>query len=386
MRPANSLSIAQRCRARLPHVNQRLASKAAQTALLAALLGLVGGASFWLVPPTLDAWQQLSAQDDPEALTERGLRADLTATRLQTELESALDTDDVDLAASFIALGAQQDLPVPPALRERYQAATTPAAVAIRTAREFYHGARDGEGATGAGLAGVVASDLTGIGDVRDLIHQGQKISRGEEPDQLVLGLAAVGLAVTGATILSVGAALPARAGVSTIKVAAKTGRLSKPLAANLTRLVGDAVDTKAVSAAATAAASLDLAATRTAARAAIRPASVARLSSVAEDVTTIGRRAGVRGTHDALALTRETAELRKVAVLAGKRGVSTRAILKVLGRGAVVLTSSVLVLASWIMGSVVYLWLALLLALALLKRVMRLISWGSRRILRLLF
>jgi hypothetical protein len=78
-----------------------------------------------------------------------------------------------------------------------------------------------GEGATGAGLAGVVASDLTGIGDVRDLIHQGQKMSRGEEPDQLVLGLAAVGLAVTGATILSVGAALPARAGVSTIKVAA---------------------------------------------------------------------------------------------------------------------------------------------------------------------
>ena len=202
-------------------MDQRVASKAAQAALLAALLALVGGASFWLAPPVLDAWQQLSAQDDPEALTERGLRAEFTAVRLQTELESALDTDDVDLAASFIALGIQQDLPVPPALRERYQAATTPAAVAICNAREFYHGARFGEGATGAGLAGDVASDLTGIGDVRDLIHQGQKMSRGEEPDQLVLGLAAVGLAVTGATILSVGAALPARAGVSTIKVAA---------------------------------------------------------------------------------------------------------------------------------------------------------------------
>lgn len=270
-------------------------------------------------------------------------------------------------------------MPVPAVLQERYQAATRNAATAKRGARDFFQGARDGEGASGAGLAGVIASDLTGIGDVRDLIYEGQKISRGEDPDNLVLGLAAVGLAVTGATIFSLGVAFPARAGVSTIKVAAKTGRLSKPLAANLGRLVGDAVDTKAVALAASAATRLDLVATRTAARAAVRPASLTRLRGVAEDVTLIGRQAGMRGAQEALAVSRSTAELRRVAVLAEKRGIGTRAVLKVLGRGAIVVTSSMMMLAGWVMAAIGYLWLALLVLLALLKRTVRLMSFGRR-------
>ena len=201
------------------------------------------------------------------------------------------------------------------------------------------------------------------------MVREGQKISRGEEPDHLVLGLSVVGLAVTGATIASVGVALPARAGVSSMRVAAKTGRFSKALAANVGRLMHDAIDTKAVTTAATAAARFDLVAVRSAARDTVRPAALAHLQDVAGDISIIGRRAGARGAQEALAITHDTAEVRRVARLAESRGVSTRAVLKILGRSALVLTSAGLALFGWITVGVGYVWLALTIVIALTRR-----------------
>lgn len=219
---------------------------------------------------------------------------------------------------------------------------------------------------------GVVTADLTGVGDVRDLIHEGGKIARGEAPDRLTLGFATVGLAVTGATIVTLGAALPARAGVSTLRAAVRSGRLSEPLAASVGRLAGEAVDEEAVAALATGAARLDLAVVRAAARDAIRPSALARLTDIAEDVAALGEKAGLRGALDALAVARDPTELRRAARLAKTRGAGMRAVLKLLGRGALALTAGVFVLAGWVFAGVGYVWLALLLVLALLKRAMR--------------
>lgn len=347
------------------------------TAMVAA--AAVAGGS-WLLPRTLTSWTWLEARNEPLALTDLGLHNELTHARLQHELDAALTANDIDLAGSFITLAAQQNLPVPPALMARYRAETTPAAETLRAARAFYEGARDGESTSGAGLAGVIASDLTGIGDVRDLIHEGRKAQRGEETDNLTLGLAAVGLAITGATIVSLGMAMPARAGVSTLKVAVKSGRISRPLAATLSRAVHEAVDTRALTAAAGAASRLELSSARAAARSAIRPASLTHLRGMAENVTLIGRKAGVRGAQEALTVARDGADLRRVARLSESRGLGTRAVLKVLGRGAIALTSSAAILAGWLMAGVSYLWLVLLLFLAVTKRITRLI-WrrGSR-------
>jgi len=347
------------------------------TAMVAA--AAVAGGS-WLLPRTLTSWTWLEARNDPLALTDLGLHNELTPARLERELDAALSAGDIDLAGSFVALAGQQNIPVPPVLMARYRAETTPAAETLRAARAFYEGARDGESTSGAGLAGVIASDLTGIGDVRDLIHEGQKAQRGEETDNLTLGLAAVGLAITGATIVSLGMAMPARAGVSTLKVAVKSGRISRPLAATLGRAVHEAVDTKALAVAAGAASRLELSSARAAVSSAIRPASLTRLRGMADDVTVIGRKAGVRGAQEALTVARDGADLRRVARLSESRGLSTRAVMKVLGRGAIALTSSAAILAGWLMAGASYLWLALLLFLAVTKRITRLIWRTGRR------
>ena len=359
------------------------AKKVPYAILAATMFALLGAGGWWVTNRALEAWTWLEARDDPAALSTLALKTELTTDRLQNDFNAALDAEDVDLASSYLELAAQQGMLVAPALPERYRAATSPSATARRSALEFYEGARSGEGVSGAGIAGVVVSDLTGIGDVRDLIHEGQKMARGVEPDHLVLGLAAVGLIVTGATIASVGAALPARAGMSTIKVAARTGRISKPLAAQLGRIMNGAIDAPAVRTAATAAARFDLAAARAAVRDAVKPAAFVRLQAVAGDVATITRRAGVRGAHEAMTIAQDAAELRSIARLAETRGLSARAILKVLGRGAITLGAGVVVFAGWMMAAVSYFWIALLVILAILKRAVRMAAWTTRQVAR---
>ncbi|MGE3245952.1 MAG: hypothetical protein AB7J19_06435 [Beijerinckiaceae bacterium] len=352
-------------------------------ALIAVFILVLGAGALWFAPRGADAWPRLMARDDPAALTALGLKDSLTPAHLVAEMRAALDAGDIDLAQSFAKLAEQERMAVPPDLSARLETQTSTAASALRGVRDFIGGARSGTADSGAGLAGVVASDLTGVGDVRDLVSEGRKMARGEEPDRLVLGLATAGLAITGATIVSLGAAMPARAGATAIKTAAKTGRLSRPLAARIGRLVGEAVDPKAATAAASAAARFELVAARQAAQQAVRPAALKRLGTIASDVAMIGRRGGVRTAQEALAVSRSGAELGRVARLAEVRGGATRAVLKVLGRGAIVLTSGALILAGWVFSAVTWLWLALLVMLALARRFARIVAWGGRKALR---
>jgi hypothetical protein len=332
---------------------------------LAALIAV----GWFVAPRALDACDWAAAKDDPVALTARGLEANFTPTRLEFELEAALASDDLDLAGSLMALAQQQGMQAPLSLRERYAAATTVVELAKRGAHDFYLGVVERRATGGPGLAGVVASDLTGGGDLRDIIHEARKISRGEEPDRLVLGLAAVGLAVTGVTIASVGVALPARVGISSMRVAAKASRFSKPLAADVGRLAHDAFDATAITGAAAAAARFNLATARAAALGAVRPAALAPLRAMAEDVAIIGRRAGVRGAQEALSVAHDAAEVRLLARIAESRGVGARAALKILGRGAYALTAAGVEVFGWIAAGIGYSWLALALAVAFARR-----------------
>ena len=75
-------------------------------------------------------------------------------------------------------------------------------------------------------------------------MREGSRLATGEKADELILGLAGVGLAITAGTYATLGAGTPARVGLSLAKVARKTGRMSadltslhRPLAARRRRL-----------------------------------------------------------------------------------------------------------------------------------------------------
>lgn len=74
-------------------------------------------------------------------------------------------------------------------------------------------------------IAGVV-TDFFVIGDIRDLTWQALNWSRGEDVDEVVAALSAIGLAATGAQVLSAGTASPIKGGVALLKLAKKMGKL----------------------------------------------------------------------------------------------------------------------------------------------------------------
>ncbi|WP_424362450.1 hypothetical protein [Methylocystis parvus] len=287
------------------------------------------------VAPALDGLHLAGAKDDPVALAGARLDQTLSPSRFSLELDAALKAGDEGLARSFIELGRPRGLA--PTSEQEARLAVLHAKADEKAVEDFtegfLHGARD----NGAALAGALVGDLTGYGDLRDLWNEGEKLKRGEEPDQLVVGLAAAGLALSAVTWSSVGAMLPARSGLTIVKGAQKAGRLSRPLAKALGASAAKAVDREALAAGVSAAAKLDVAAARVAAAKVVRPGALATFRALGEDAATLYRRAGARGTRDALAIAEDGAELRKAARLASARGGATRAIFATLGRGALV-------------------------------------------------
>ncbi|AWN47314.1 hypothetical protein DK419_14140 [Methylobacterium terrae] len=311
--------------------------RAAAALLLVGAAGIAGTAPV-LLPAAGRAFHLREAADDPAALASLRLPAVADAGRIGAGLDAAIEAGDDDLARSYLDLAAAQGVPVSPERRARVEALA--ASAPRRVLGEAATGFVSGEGAGMAGLAGAVAGDLVGYGDLRDLWREGGRLSRGETYDPLLLGLAAAGLALTGATIVSLGTSVPVHAGTTTLKLAARTGKLSRPLAARLTRSAGAAFDREALALVTAAAGRLDLAALRQGAKGVLRPGAFREIRSVGEQSARIQARLGARGTLQALSVAENADDLRRVARLSEGMGGRTRAVLALLGRGALVLGS----------------------------------------------
>ena len=329
--------------------------------IIAASLALALGAGV-LASPIRQSFREIAALDDSVARADLQLSRELTPARASRELAQALDAHDEDLAASLIELADERSVAVPVELRGRFdelRADRSP----LRIARDFKAGFVDGETGSGGAMSGALVADLSGFGDLRELTREGAKWMSGAEPDALIVGLSAAGLAVSAVTWTSLGAALPARGGLSIVKALQKTGRLSKPLAVELSRVAHGALDSGALKASAAAVARFDLAAAREATGSVIRPKALAGFRQLGSDVSVVYQRAGARGAQDVLATAGTRAEVRTAAEIAAAKGSKTRAVLKVLGRGVLLAGSLSLTILGWLFAAVGYLFAAASLA-----------------------
>ena len=205
-----------------------------------------------------------------------------------------------------------------------------------------------------ASLSGTVAGDLFVFGDIRDVVREGKHLAMGEDTDRLVLGLAAVGLVVTAATYVSVGGVAPLRAGLSLVKDARKVGRLGAGLTKWAGRSAREMVDTPVLQHAIASGSVLRPAQTMTAIKAAFRAEKAGALVRLAKDVGRVGEKAGIRAAQDTLKIAEGPKDVARAARLAEAKGGQTRAILKVLGRGALLLAAGAFNLTMWVFGALV--------------------------------
>lgn len=276
---------------------------------------LFGAAVLWSLPSASYAVRAIAAADDPVALSDLALTHAFDAPRAEREISEALTAGDTDLALSLVDLAQERGVAVAPELIDEVRTAATPSTV--EAVRKVARGFVTGEPDDGYSLTGTLLGDLFVFGDVRDAVRESAHAAQGKPVDTTILALAAAGIAITAGTYATVGAAAPARAGLSLAKVASRTGRIGS----KLTR--------------------------------ALRIEKTQNLVHLARDVGRVQSKAGTRAALDGLRVVDTPKDATRLARLADAKGGKTRAIVKVLGRGAIVLTTALWDLAGWIFWAI---------------------------------
>lgn len=315
--------------------------------IIAAGLCLLG--ALVLLPHAIESVNWLLIEDDPTALADRKLATAFDSNVAAREIEAALTAKDAELAKSFVELARDRQVPVAPDLAERVEIAVKADDSAAAKAGSFTRGLITGEPDDLVSLAGTALGDLFVFGDIRDALREGSRLASGQEADRLILGLAGVGIAITAGTYASLGVGSPARVGLSVVKAARKTGRLSARLGDWIGRSMRGVVDWSGLRKGLAGASLTEPAVAVRAIREAVKVEKADDLMRLARDVGRVQTKAGTKAALDGLRTANTPAEMARIAKLAEKSGGKTRAIIKLLGRGAIALTLAIFDLALWI-------------------------------------
>jgi hypothetical protein len=320
-------------------------------AVAGMVVSAVMAAALW--PHASDAWAVLAAQDDPAELSSLQVSSALRNSPglIHDNIEAALASGDADLAGSFAELARDNNVTLSEELSKRVSDAVTEDKSGAQFAKRFATGLVTGNADDVASLSGTVAGDLFVFGDIRDVVREGKHLAMGEETDHLILGLATAGLVVTAATYVSVGGAAPLRAGLTLVKDTRKVGRLSEGLVQFAGRSAREVVDAPVLQKAVASGSVLRPGETISAMKAAFRAEKAGALVRLAKDVGRVGEKAGIKAAQDTLKIAESPKEVARAARLAEKKGGQTRAILKTLGRGALLLATGAFNLTLWLFG-----------------------------------
>lgn len=320
-------------------------------AVAGMVVSAVMAATLW--PHARDAFALLAAQDDPAELSSLQVNSALRNNPglIRDNVEAALAAGDADLAGSFAELARDRNVALGEELSQRVSAAVAEDNSSVQFAKRFAIGLVTGNADDIASLSGTVAGDLFVWGDIRDVVREGKHMAMGEETDHLILGLATVGLAVTAATYVSVGGAVPLRAGLTLVKDTRKVGRLSEGLVQFAGRSAREVVDAPVLQKAVASGSVLRPGETISAMKAAFRAEKAGVLVRLAKDVGRVGEKAGIKAAQDTLKIAESPKEVARAARLAEQKGGQTRAILKTLGRGALLLATGAFNLTMWLFG-----------------------------------
>ena len=354
--------------------------------LALAAMTVSGAALAGMWPHAREAGAILAAQDDPAELSDLQVNSALRNNQniVAGQIEAALAAHDTGLASSFVDLAKAKDISLPEDLVQRVNEAIAEDSTTSHFVRRFATGLVTGNADDAGSLSGTVAGDLFVFGDIRDVVRESKHLVMGEDTDRLVLGLATAGLAVTAATYVSVGGVAPLRAGLTLVKDARKVGRLGEGLTEWAGRSAREVVDTSMLGDAVSSAAVTRPTQTVSAITAAFRAEKAGGLVRLAKDVGRVSEKAGARGALDTLKIAEGPEDVARAARLAEASGGKTRAILKLLGRGALLLAAGAFNLSWWVFGALFALFSLLASIKATTERVTQsVIDHGKRRRLR---
>ncbi len=294
--------------------------------IIASLALLVGS-----VKALLHYWQY----DELDPNIANMMLHQVTADDIRVSIREAIAQDNPSDARMYLQLAQTFGYAIDAAeFAADLQRLEAPLNVARRSVNDFTTGFIQGQAQSGAGVAGAVTSDFTVVGDVRDLWEQYQLYAEGKPVNELVVTLAGIGVGLTAATLASAGTASPAKSGVSTTKLAARSDALTPSFQAHLLRQGSDVFDYKVFMTAARADTSFD--GVGKAASKAYHPQAVKSLQQTAEQVNNIRKASSIGDTLHLLKFVDNADDLVRLEKLTIKYGSQTKGILKYLGKAAI--------------------------------------------------
>ncbi|MEQ9519343.1 MAG: hypothetical protein RLN89_07875 [Parvibaculum sp.] len=285
------------------------------------------------------------------------IKAELAGTVTPEEIDlavnDALDKDAYEDALMYADIADYAAIPMSIETRQRLIDAGSLLLRVSRDTGSFFEGFLTGEGSDTAGFMGAITSDLTVVGDLRDIGEEGSKLVAGEDYSELILGLSVVGVAATGATIASGGSALPVKVGVSLMKIAKRTGALTRAFARQLGDLVRASVNFSRLRRSLNSA---DLANNRTTRRTVTefgKTLDLTKLTPVLDDMASLQRTAGPAESIRLLSRVESVNDLRRVTRMSSKLGTKTRGIMTLTGKTSLrafkTVANLVLMMLQWV-------------------------------------
>lgn len=320
-----------------------------------------------------------------EAEIRRELQAATPGETLDERAGAAIEAGDISLALQYAVLARDLGKPLRPETDAELAAAQGTFATVVRNAGDFAGAYVTGYADSSAGLAGAVISDLTVVGDVRDIVREGGRAAVGDEYSEFLLTLAAIGLAAEAITIASGGTSLTVKAAVSVLKVAQRTGNLTADFASRLVRLAraatregGELVEVASLSRGVPAGTTARVGAPLT------QAAARAELRSTLTAVTTVAANAGAADAVKLMRTVRTVDNAQDLATFTSRFGRTSRAVVEITGKTALrafrVGVRGLRLLVAFLWSFVA--WVAGLLVLSMLRPVWR----GTVAVVRGLF
>lgn len=173
------------------------------------------------------------------------LQEKVTVGYLDTQILDSIKKENFDDVEMYQKLAKLLDYRLLPTTLEKIEKHNEFLEKSWRNTKEFVSGFLKGKSESVLGMSGSIASDLTLYGDIRDLKEEGTKYLDGESYDDFILSISMVGIGLSATQLLSAGAATPLKVGASVVKVSEKSGKLTKPFKKILSKRLSKTVDTK---------------------------------------------------------------------------------------------------------------------------------------------
>ena len=304
--------------------------------IVALWMACTWAATLWLMSlnPFAQPVIERSAAELRIAL-QRAMAVRVTADWLVPRLIGAVVAEKPDDIRLYLDLAAEHAIPLPRDLTERANTVLAAREGALAVAADCAVCAYDITECESLALIGACAIpvEMTPVGDLNALRRAGVAWASGEDVDGLDAGLALVGLAASGAILVSGGTSASAKVGATLLRLARRMGALGPRLAGTLTDAVIALVRWERLPAVLTREVPVE---------AAVDAARWSRLTAMAENAGTLQRNTSA---GEALVLLRgvDSAEdLARLARVAEAAGPETRKVMAVLGSDAFRLLSRV--------------------------------------------